>query len=391
MSNGEKSDDEIVQLIDRINNRSKNHYEVLGVEKGPPQNDDDELLEKKLKKAYRKIALKIHPDKCDLPGAEDAFKKVSNAYATLTNPTSRKNYDLFGTDDNGGAAGTSSSSPFSSTGGGAHVDPSEFFREFMSQNPDFAAAFAAGQQRNTSGGATTNNNTNGFGGGGGFPAAGGGIHVNGINLQNFNFSAATVGGFKSWWERQEQETLPDWKFVKVPFRWIGILLFDVILKAFVNCMPYSGYVAGFFGVFVGSHVAYWFLSRSVWFLAFSAVPYQLRKPAFLFQRKYYTYLLLQLTILIVGEHYFELEFDFQGGCVFYMLMNGLNTLLRDNGIGVSSGGGQQSNGPSSSFSSYTFTTGSLGSNGFVFSNMNNSGNIGGGGAASSSSRIRHNN
>ncbi|KAL8206846.1 UNVERIFIED_CONTAM: DnaJ subfamily B member 14 [Gekko kuhli] len=68
--------------------KCKNYYEVLGVSKDAGEED--------LKKAYRKLALKFHPDKNHAPGATDAFKKIGNAYAVLSNPEKRKQYDLTG-------------------------------------------------------------------------------------------------------------------------------------------------------------------------------------------------------------------------------------------------------------------------------------------------------
>lgn len=54
--------------------KSDCYYSVLGVDK---QADASAL-----KKAYRKLALKMHPDKCNLTGAEEAFKKVSSAVSS---------------------------------------------------------------------------------------------------------------------------------------------------------------------------------------------------------------------------------------------------------------------------------------------------------------------
>lgn len=69
-------------------NKCRNYYEVLGVTKDAGDED--------LKKAYRKLALKFHPDKNHAPGATDAFKKIGNAYAVLSNPEKRKQYDMTG-------------------------------------------------------------------------------------------------------------------------------------------------------------------------------------------------------------------------------------------------------------------------------------------------------
>ena len=75
-------------------------YEVLGVDR----NADEATL----KKAYRKLAKKYHPDVN--PGDKDAeqkFKEATNAYAILSDPQKRKQYDQFGhaAFENGGAGG----------------------------------------------------------------------------------------------------------------------------------------------------------------------------------------------------------------------------------------------------------------------------------------------
>lgn len=68
----------VVSLSFRIK-RCKDYYEVLGVNK--------EANEDELKKAYRKLALKFHPDKNHAPGATEAFKSKSTQLELL--------YDLF--------------------------------------------------------------------------------------------------------------------------------------------------------------------------------------------------------------------------------------------------------------------------------------------------------
>ncbi|XP_072261723.1 dnaJ homolog subfamily B member 14 [Pyxicephalus adspersus] len=69
----------------------KTYYEILGVSNDAGEED--------LKKAYRKLALKFHPDKNHAPGATEAFKKIGNAYAVLSNPEKRKQYDLSGCEE----------------------------------------------------------------------------------------------------------------------------------------------------------------------------------------------------------------------------------------------------------------------------------------------------
>ncbi|XP_069486814.1 dnaJ homolog subfamily B member 14 [Ambystoma mexicanum] len=80
-------DKEQLDGVSRIK-KCKTYYEVLGVTNDAGEED--------LKKAYRKLALKFHPDKNQAPGATEAFKKIGNAYAVLSNPEKRRQYDLTG-------------------------------------------------------------------------------------------------------------------------------------------------------------------------------------------------------------------------------------------------------------------------------------------------------
>ena len=66
----------------------KDYYEVLGVAK--------DSSEKDIKGAYRKLAMKYHPDRSDAPDAEERFKEISEAYAVLSDPEKRQKYDQFG-------------------------------------------------------------------------------------------------------------------------------------------------------------------------------------------------------------------------------------------------------------------------------------------------------
>ena len=67
----------------------RDYYQILGISKSASQDE--------VKKAYRKLAMKYHPDRN--PGdqaAETRFKEVSEAYAVLSDPEKRKQYDMFG-------------------------------------------------------------------------------------------------------------------------------------------------------------------------------------------------------------------------------------------------------------------------------------------------------
>jgi curved DNA-binding protein CbpA len=63
----------------------KNYYDILGV---TPQSEGEEI-----KRAYRHLAILLHPDKNPLPEAETAFKEVNEAYEVLSDPMSRNLYN----------------------------------------------------------------------------------------------------------------------------------------------------------------------------------------------------------------------------------------------------------------------------------------------------------
>lgn len=70
---------------------AKDYYEVLGIKKDASQDE--------IKKAFRKMAQKLHPDK---PGGDEKkFKEINEAYTVLSNPQKRQQYDTFGSADAG--------------------------------------------------------------------------------------------------------------------------------------------------------------------------------------------------------------------------------------------------------------------------------------------------
>ncbi len=98
--------------------RKRDYYEILGVERSVTEDD--------LKKAYRKLAVKFHPDKNpDDSTAEEKFKEVGEAYEVLSDSSKRAAYDRYGHAAFQGGMGGGG-------GGGGFHDPFEVFREVFS-------------------------------------------------------------------------------------------------------------------------------------------------------------------------------------------------------------------------------------------------------------------
>ena len=90
----------------------KDYYKILGVDKNASIDD--------IKKAYRKLAIKYHPDKNKGDKtAEDRFKEINEANEVLSDPEKRKKYDAFGEDWPTGILGRSSSGTSSAARGQA--------------------------------------------------------------------------------------------------------------------------------------------------------------------------------------------------------------------------------------------------------------------------------
>ncbi|OWK51564.1 dnaJ homolog subfamily B member 12 [Lonchura striata] len=100
----------------------KDYYEILGVNRDASDED--------LKKAYRKLALKFHPDKNHAPGATEAFKAIGNAYAVLSNPEKRKQYEQFGDEKLNPARHGHSHADFH-RGFEADISPEDLFNMFF--------------------------------------------------------------------------------------------------------------------------------------------------------------------------------------------------------------------------------------------------------------------
>ncbi len=118
----------------------KDYYKLLGISKSADQ--------KEIKKAFRKLAAKYHPDKNpDNPKAEDKFKEINEAYMVLGDEEKRKYYDQFGTD--GPPPFAAGGSPFANANPENMADMSDFFQTlfgggFSASNVNFANAGYAG-------------------------------------------------------------------------------------------------------------------------------------------------------------------------------------------------------------------------------------------------------
>lgn len=100
---------------------AKNYYDILGVEKKATKDD--------IKKAFRKLAQKHHPDK---GGDEAAFKEITEAYSILGDDRKRREYDSYGQAFPGGGpgAGGFDFSGFQNAAGGVEFDLSDLFGDF---------------------------------------------------------------------------------------------------------------------------------------------------------------------------------------------------------------------------------------------------------------------
>lgn len=143
---------------------SEEYYEVLGVSRGASVDE--------IKKAYRKLALKWHPDK-NLERREVAemnFKRLSEAYEVLSDPSKRQIYDQYGKEGltngyaDGGGPGFGppgggmpgffggAFNPFGNMFGFSFRDPNEVFNEFFGGNDPFGVFFGGGETSGHSGG-----------------------------------------------------------------------------------------------------------------------------------------------------------------------------------------------------------------------------------------------
>lgn len=118
----------------------KDFYAILELSKTATEDE--------IKKSYRRLALKYHPDKNKEPGAEAKFKAIAEAYEVLSDKKKRELYDAFGED---GLNGQMPTGGFGGGGGGRgganfsyHGDPHQTFQQFFGTNNPFDMFFGAG-------------------------------------------------------------------------------------------------------------------------------------------------------------------------------------------------------------------------------------------------------
>ncbi|KAH8380293.1 hypothetical protein KR009_009785 [Drosophila setifemur] len=116
----------------------KDFYKILGIDK---KASDDEI-----KKAYRKLALKYHPDKNKSPQAEERFKEIAEAYEVLSDKKKRDIFDKYGEDGlKGGMPGPDGNSQPGAYSYQFHGDPRATFAQFFGSSDPFGVFFGNGE------------------------------------------------------------------------------------------------------------------------------------------------------------------------------------------------------------------------------------------------------
>ncbi|KAI1290798.1 DnaJ -like protein subfamily B member 9 [Halotydeus destructor] len=105
-------------MVSTVESAKKDYYDLLGLKRG--------ASDREIKKAFRKLALKYHPDKNKEAGAEETFRQIAEAYDVLSDDDKKKKYDLYGHDAFDGQDGASGH-------GHGSFDFNQFFKHFDEQ------------------------------------------------------------------------------------------------------------------------------------------------------------------------------------------------------------------------------------------------------------------
>jgi DnaJ family protein B protein 4 len=103
----------------------KDYYQILGVSRSASTDE--------IKKAYRKMALKYHPDKNSDPGAEEKFKEIAEAYDVLSDTKKKHIFDLHGEEGLKSQRGDGGASSYT-----FHGDPHKIFEQFFGGRDPFS-------------------------------------------------------------------------------------------------------------------------------------------------------------------------------------------------------------------------------------------------------------
>ncbi|ESO13212.1 hypothetical protein HELRODRAFT_93730 [Helobdella robusta] len=119
----------VILIIDLVIAASLKYYDILGVKKT--------ATDQEIKKAFRKLALKYHPDRNNDPDAESKFVEIAQAYEILGDPQKRRTYDIHGDPTTGDTGG----------GGGGHTHHHHHDFNYKEFFQGFDEAFKMHQQR----------------------------------------------------------------------------------------------------------------------------------------------------------------------------------------------------------------------------------------------------
>jgi DnaJ-class molecular chaperone len=194
----------------------KDYYKILGVSQGA--NEDE------IKKAYRKLALKYHPDKNHAPGAEEKFKEIGEAYDVLSDPKKRQIYDQLGEEGlkggmpGGGTGGAGGMPNFGGPGGNFqytyHGDPKATFAQFFGTSNPFESFFGGGGGGGRGGEEMDIDISELLGGFGGGPMGGGGFR-GGPQFRRGSGGPQVGGGMKRKPQRVQDPTIEKEVFVSL--------------------------------------------------------------------------------------------------------------------------------------------------------------------------------